>query len=61
MPKVAYSIREFDRRRQELENDGFDCVEWHLGHVTEFVRGLKPVNNDRVIIAQFVRRFETAD
>jgi hypothetical protein len=61
MPKVAYSIREFDRRRPELENDNFDCVEWHLGYATELVRGLKPVNSDRVIIARFVRRFETTD
>jgi hypothetical protein len=61
MPKVAYSIREFDRRRQELENDKFDCVEWHLGYATELVHGLKPVNKDRVIIARFVRRFETTD
>jgi hypothetical protein len=27
----VYPISEFDTHRQELENDGFDCVEWHVG------------------------------
>jgi len=40
VPHGAYPISEFDRRRQELENDGFDCVEWHVGYATELVSGL---------------------
>ena len=62
MPKCAYPISEFDRRRREFENEGFDCVEWHLGYETEILDGgIIPVGNDEVIIARFVRRSEITD
>jgi hypothetical protein len=33
----AISISELDSRRQVYEDQGFDCVDWHLGFETEIL------------------------
>ena len=55
--RAAFPVTTFARRRQELEDLGFDCVEWHLGHEAELVNsGIVPLEDIDVIVARFVRQ-----
>jgi hypothetical protein len=52
----AFSVLTFEQRRKELEDQGFECVESHLGRHAEIVdSGIVPIEDTNVIIAQFVR------
>jgi hypothetical protein len=55
----------FDERRREYDKLGFDCVEVHQGHEKElFEAGKVPgynLENQKVIVARFVRRSHVSD
>ena len=55
--RAAFPVTTFARRRQELEDLGFDCVESHRGQEAELVdSGMVPLEDIDVIVARFVRR-----
>jgi 3-keto-L-gulonate-6-phosphate decarboxylase len=60
--RAAFPVPTFDQRRQELEDLGFDCVEWHQGHEAELVdSGIVPLEDIDVIVARFARRPDKDD
>ena len=55
--RAPFPVTTFAQRRQELEDLGFDSVEWHLGHEAELVdSGIVPLEDIDVIVARFVRQ-----